>query len=253
MQLRRRKLGWEAVEGGAEAATGMNPAFGSGELSIRRAASACPPQQQEVLANQNFLYRTGSDGSPLYFQSDNSMASSASRLSPETILSMQKPPPKPEVALTKSWSDPHMTQSEPDAPAQVTGQGGFGASSAGLPPAMASNGFPKMPKIEEQVQPAVHLHSAQRTDSDAGQAPTGELLNEFSRALGENLNRDAEEEADRQATDGQQVGGNEDDYLPDEQGSPKAPSRRGPRGTSSKYRGVTRHRCFTAFTSQFLT
>ncbi|KAK9915253.1 hypothetical protein WJX75_006763 [Coccomyxa subellipsoidea] len=82
---------------------------------------------------------------------------------------------------------------------------------------------------------------AQETDSETGQPPTGELMNEFSRALVDNLNRENDEEDDQ--GDGRLVPANDqEDFMAEDQGSPKAPSRRGPRGTSSKYRGVTRHR-----------
>ena len=252
MQLRRRKLGCVPVEGepaAKPAVRRMNPpSFGSGaELSIRRAASERPPQQQEGFGSggQSFLYRTASDGSPLYFPSaaDNSMASSASRLSPDAILSMQQTPKQAETALTKSWSDPQMAYtSEPEPPnAQVTGPGGFCASSVSMPPITISSGFSKLPKIEEGLQQSPQMASDQGTDSATAQAPEGELMNEFSRALVENLSRDNEEEPDRLPPRGR-IAREEEEFLTEDQGSPKAPSRRGPRGTSSKYRGVTRHR-----------
>ena len=68
-------------------------------------------------------------------------------------------------------------------------------------------------------------------DAQAAGEGEPERLDEFSRALGENLNRDGEEGPEP-----------DEEYVPARQGSPKAPSRRGPRGTSSRYRGVTRHR-----------
>lgn len=237
MQLRRRKLVGVKLE---EVEAAMNAA--SDPHSLRRAASACPPQDGH--GNQTFLYRTASDGSPLYFQSENSISSSASRLSPEALLSMHQQHRAAERSppLVKSWSDPHLPFSESEKPAdQVRGPGGFGLVTS--PSLQAASMLAQMPKIEEIRQPAMQEAVAQETDSESGQPPTGELMNEFSRALVDNLNRDNDEEHDGPGSGGLLAAGEQEAFVGEDQGSPKAPSRRGPRGTSSKYRGVTRHRC----------
>lgn len=222
----------------------MNPPMAAPDHhhSLRRVASACPPPQ-DGYDNHSFLYRTASDGSPLYFQSENSLSSSASRLSPDAILSMHQQHRAAERSppLTKSWSDPHLPFSDAEKPTdQVRGQGAFGLmTQASL---QAPSMHAKLPKIEEGMQPTMQEGVAQETDSETGQPPTGELMNEFSRALGENLNRDNDEEQDGHREGGIAAAGGEEEFLAEDQGSPKAPSRRGPRGTSSKYRGVTRHR-----------
>lgn len=234
MQLRRRTLSVKLEE----AETAMDPA--TDPHSLRRVASACPPQ--DGYGSQPFLYRTASDGSPLYFPSENSISSSASRLSPDALLSMHQQHRAAERSppLTKSWSDSHLPYSESEKPAdQVRVPGGYGlASQSSL---QAASMLIQMPKIEEVRQPAMQEVVAQETDSETGQPPTGELMNEFSRALVDNLNRENDEEDDQ--GDGMLVpAGDQEDFMAEDQGSPKAPSRRGPRGTSSKYRGVTRHR-----------
>lgn len=232
MQLRRRKLVGVKLE---EVEAAMNAA--SDPHSLRRAASACPPQDGH--GSQTFLYRTASDGSPLYFQSENSISSSASRLSPEALLSMHQQHRAAERSppLVKSWSDPHLPFSESEKPAdQVRGPGGLG------PSLQAASMLAQMPKIEEVRQPAMQEAVAHETDSESGQPPTGELMNEFSRALVDNLNRDNDEEHNGPGAGGLLGAGEPEEFVGEDQGSPKAPSRRGPRGTSSKYRGVTRHR-----------
>lgn len=235
MQLRSRKLGVKLEEAG----TSMNPA--SDPHSLRRVASACPPQ--DGYGSQHFLYRTASDGSPLYFGSENSISSSGSRLSPDALLSMHQQHRAAERSppLTKSWSDSHLPYSESEKPAdQVRVPGGFGlASQSSL---QAASMLIQMPKVEDVRQPAMQEIVGQETDSETGQPPTGELMNEFSRALVDNLNRENDEEEDDRANDALVPEAEQEEFMAEQQGSPKAPSRRGPRGTSSKYRGVTRHR-----------
>ncbi len=210
-----------------------------------RPSTAClhaDGQQQgpEQHGSQQLLYRTASDGSPVVYQgTENSLASSASRLSPEACLGMQRGGlGEPQPSLSRSWSTSHLPYTLPAA------QGpGFGSSPG-------SHAF-LLPKIEEGLQPAL-LHMpvlpAQQQQAgqplQQGQQPTGEVLHEFSRALGHNLLGREQQEQARAAAAGYHGRAEEAAYMDAEsEEGPRAPSKRGPRGTSSKYRGVTRHRC----------
>lgn len=201
----------------------------SGHSKRASASAGTRPALEGFSSPSGFAYRAGSDGSPV-FASDNSLNSTASRLSPEAMYSMQQAHREPQgSALSRSWP-----KSRPIFD-QLASSGKARAAEPGLllPTGISMPNFGSgLAKIEEDS-----LQPCKNSGADADQAAETEpeRLGEFSRALGENLNRDGDDAPEP-----------DEEYIPARQGSPKAPSRRGPRGTSSKYRGVTRHRCLPA-------
>ena len=157
----------------------------------RRTSAAClhrDGQPYEQYDNQEqLLYRTASDGSPVVYQAtDSSLASSASRLSPDGFLGMQKP--EPSTPISRSWSVSHLPYHGSQLP------------QAFASPAPGSTFL--LPKLEEGLQPALlHMpvaasyHPPQHAEPQQQQLHdtphTGEVLqHEFSRALGQSLSKE---------------------------------------------------------------
>ncbi|CAK0780184.1 hypothetical protein CVIRNUC_004961 [Coccomyxa viridis] len=197
----------------------------AGQFKRQTASSNTRPALEGFSSVSGFGYGAGSDASPA-FNSDSSLSSTASRLSPEAMLAMQQAHREQQgSSLSRSWPRPRPNfektpSSTRNRPAD---------NDLLLPTGVKMPHFGSLAKIDEDsLQP--NSYSAADPDQQAPEVEP-ERLGEFSRALGENLNRDGE---DAPVPD--------EEYIPARQSSPKAPSRRGPRGTSSKYRGVTRHR-----------
>ena len=249
MQLRRRALTGPMSEPGREERGQSRQPYLS-DQPTRRTSGAClhqDGQPYEQYGNQDqLLYRTASDGSPVVYQAtDSSLASSASRLSPDGFLGMQKP--EPSTPISRSWSFSHLAH--------------HGMTPLPVPQAfgcLAPGSTFLLPKIEEGQQPAL-LHMPVAASYNAAQqlqpqqhqlqdSPhTGEVQHEFSRALGQSLSKEEARTAQQQQRAARRMLQHVEDpaYVEDDtaDGGPRAPSKRGPRGTSSRYRGVTRHRC----------
>ena len=149
----------------------------------------------------------------------------------------------PATLLSKSWSTSHIAHtSSTDRFTSQAGSAGFAASRGDQ-----AVGQLLMPKTEEGMHQAPQLPAPGGQDQ---QQPGGELITDFSRALVESLHRDDEQQPQQQeeplqaaAPDADADAEDEHPAMQDADSSPLAPARRGPRGTSSRYRGVTRHRC----------
>ena len=189
--------------------------------SKRHTASA-RPHLEGLKSASGFAYCASSDA----FTPDSSLSSTASRLPPEAMFTMQHAHREQQgSSLSRSWP-----QSRPSYDKAGSGVKVRAAESGLLLPTGISvpNFGSGLAKIDEDSLQPCHDSPG---DAEAAGEGEPERLDEFSRALGENLNRDGEEGPEP-----------DEEYVPARQGSPKAPSRRGPRGTSSRYRGVTRHR-----------
>ena len=186
------------------------------------APATARPHQEGFNSVSGFAYRASSEA----FTPDSSLSSTASRLSPEAMFTMQHAHREQQgSSLGRSWPKPRPGYEKAGSGVKVC------AAESGLmlPTGISVPNFGSgLAKIDEDsLQPC---HDCPGGAEAAGEGEP-ERLDEFSRALGENLNRDGEEGPEP-----------DEEYIPAHQGSPKAPSRRGPRGTSSRYRGVTRHR-----------
>ena len=153
----------------------------------------------------------------------------------------------PVTLMSKSWSTPHLAHATPadhGAAQADTVQAGFAPlDSNGSQPV----GQTIVVKAEEGVHQASQLpaQGGQDQQQPAGE-PADELMTDFSRALGESLHRDGEQQPQHvepaQAAAAEAHAADEHTAMQDADSSPRLPSKRGPRGTSSRYRGVTRHR-----------
>ena len=196
----------------------------SGHTKRDRGSASIRQHLEGISSASGFNYRAGSDGSAV-FTPESSLSSTASRLSPEAMFAMQQAQREQQgSSLSRPWpkSRPHFESSASGAKARP--------GETGLLTGIAMPNFGSgLSKIDEDsLQPCNHSSA----DPEQAGEIEPERLGEFSRALGENLNRDGDDAPEP-----------DEEYLPARQSSPKAPSRRGPRGTSSRYRGVTRHRC----------
>lgn len=186
------------------------------------APATAGPHLEGFNSASGFAYRASSEA----FTPDSSLSSTASRLSPEAMFTMQHAHREQQgSSLGRSWPKSRPGYEKAGSSVKV------GAAESGLllPTGISVPNFGSgLAKIDEDSLQPCHDSPG---DAEAAGDGEPERLDEFSRALGENLNRDGEEGPEP-----------DEEYIPARQGSPKAPSRRGPRGTSSRYRGVTRHR-----------
>ena len=197
----------------------------AGQSKRQTASANTRPALEGFSSVSGFGYGAGSDASPA-FNSESSLSSTASRLSPEAMLAMQQAHREQQgSSLSRSW--PRSRPNFEKTPSSTRNRPAD--NDLLLPTGVKMPHFSSLAKIDEDsLQP--NSYSAADPDQQAPEVEP-ERLGEFSRALGENLNRDGEDAPEP-----------DEEYIPARQSSPKAPSRRGPRGTSSKYRGVTRHR-----------
>jgi len=223
MKRTRANLGRAAK--GSKGAVPADMDISQSNHSQRQAASAkARPQLEAFSSATGFAYRTSSNGS-VAITPDSSLRSTASRLSPEAMFAMQQAHREQQgSSLSRSWpkARPNYENSGSGVNVRAADPGLLMPTGISVP--NFGSGLAKID--EDSLTPCTNLPA----DPEAAEVEP-ERLGEFSRALGENLSRDGDDvpEAD-------------EEYIPARQGSPKAPSRRGPRGTSSRYRGVTRHR-----------